>query len=62
MTLELLKVEFRVIGLRRDDDDDGTPVEEIELAQGACYAKALDALPGGVRKVVEEAAAKDGQT
>jgi hypothetical protein len=60
MSLELLKVEFRVIGLRRDDD--GTPVEEIELAQGACYAKALDALAGGVRKVIEEAAAKDGQT
>lgn len=54
MSLELLKVEFQIVGLRRDED--GTPVEEVPLAQGSAYAKGLDSLPDEVRSVVEQAA------
>jgi hypothetical protein len=53
MSIELLRVEFRVVALVRDDE--GVPSAEQALAEGAVYPAALDKLPDEVRRIVQEA-------
>jgi hypothetical protein len=53
MSIELLRVEFRVVALERDDS--GVPVAEHELAQGVAYPGRLDELPDSIRSYVEQA-------
>lgn len=55
--IELLKVEFRVVGLLRDED--GSVREEVTVAQGAAYAAGLDNLADEVRKIVAGAAEQE---
>lgn len=51
---ELLRVEFRVVVLDRNDD--GQPVGE-RTAEGVVYAAALDQLPDSIRQTVTQAGA-----
>jgi hypothetical protein len=53
MSLELLRVEFRVVALVRNDD--GIPAGEQPLAEGAVYPAALDEFPAEVRGIIKNA-------
>lgn len=53
MSIELQRVEFRVIVTERDPD--GTIVAERQLAEGAVFPSGLDQLGDGIRKLVAEA-------
>lgn len=50
--LELLRVEFRVIGLERDGN--GVAQAERALGEGAVYPVALDELPNEIRGLVDQ--------
>lgn len=50
--LELLRVEFRVIGLERDNN--GVAQAERVLGEGAVYPVALDMLPSEIRELVDQ--------
>lgn len=52
MSLELLRVEFRIVGLVRDPD--GGIVGERHLADGVAYPAGLDDLAASVRRTVED--------
>jgi hypothetical protein len=54
MSLELLRVEFRVIGLHRDED--GTILGEEPIGEGAVYPSGLDEFADKVRAHVEKKA------
>lgn len=51
-SVELLRVDFRVVALERDDE--GVPTGERVLADGQAFAGGLDDLPAAVRKVLVE--------
>lgn len=53
MSVELLRVEFRIVGLNRDEKGDITGSDVI--ADGVAYPTGLDDLPASIRRVVDEA-------
>lgn len=52
MSLELLRVEFVVVGLERDDET-GEIRGERPLAQGTAYPSGLTEFPAKVQEIVE---------
>ena len=56
MTVELLRLDFRIVGLVRDEN--GQITGEQVLGEGTAHAAGLDDLPESIRKVVDEANAE----
>lgn len=55
MSIELQRVEFRIIITERDEQ--GTIVAERQLAEGAVFPSGLDQLGDGIRQLVAESQA-----
>lgn len=58
MSIELLRVEFRIVGLSRDENGEITGSDV--LADGVAYPTGLDDLPASIRRVVAEANVPEG--
>jgi hypothetical protein len=56
VSIELLRVDFRIVGIERDED--GQITGERVLGDGTAHPAGLDKLPDSVRKVVDEANAE----
>lgn len=54
--IELLRVDFRIVGLHRDEN--GGITGESVVGEGTAHAAGLDDLPRGIRDAVEKANAE----
>lgn len=57
---ELLRVEFRVVALARDED--GTVTGEQSVVEGAAYPAGLDRIADAAREAIEKANAESHGT